>query len=57
MSIKEKLSLVYQITPYIFVAKNRVGLIFSILTGQTTHKIKLKDGIKISFKDYREKNE
>ena len=53
MILKERLSLVYILLPYIFVVKNRLGLIYSILTGHSNYKLKLKDGININFKDYQ----
>ena len=53
MNFKENLGLVYLILPYIFVSKNRIGLILSILTGRSNYTVKLNDGIKINFKDYK----
>lgn len=51
--LKERLGLVYILLPYIFVLKNRFGLIFSILAGHSNHKVELKDGTSLNFKDYQ----
>ena len=53
LTLIEKLGLAYMIIPYIHSVKNRTGLIFSIITGRSKYKIKLKDKIEISFKDYQ----
>jgi FkbM family methyltransferase len=42
---KENLSLLYFILPFIFVIENKYRLIFSILFGSSTYKIKIKNQI------------
>ncbi len=53
MTLIEKLGLVYLIIPYIHSVKNRIGLVFSIIIGNSNYKIKLKDEIEISFRDFQ----
>ena len=49
MSISENLGLLYYLFPFIFVVKNKVSLILSILRGATYHKIILMDGTVVKF--------
>lgn len=49
MSLSENVGLLYYLFPFIFVAKNKVSLILSVIRGSTYHKIKLMNGTVVKF--------
>jgi FkbM family methyltransferase len=44
LSLKEQLGWIYFILPYISPVQNKFGLLFSILSGRSKHKIRLQNG-------------
>ena len=45
MTLKENLGYLYFIVPYVFLADNKFGLIFSVLTGSSVYKVKIQNQI------------
>ena len=45
MTLKENLGHLYFILPFLFSANNKFGIIFSILTGRSIHKVKIQNQI------------
>jgi FkbM family methyltransferase len=49
MNLIENLGLIYYLLPFIFVAKNKLGLTLSVLFGSKNYRIKLKDNSVVRF--------
>lgn len=49
MGFSENLGLLYYLFPFIFVSKNKVSLILSVLCGMKYHKIELKNSTIVKF--------
>tara|TARA_B100000029_G_scaffold511295_1_gene604935 strand:+ start:391 stop:1497 length:1107 start_codon:yes stop_codon:yes gene_type:complete len=52
MSIFDKFGLIYFLIPFIFIVENKIGLIFSIMFGNSKYKIKIKNAPTLYFESH-----